>query len=427
MKGGTLTDVQIKHIDDAMTRISQICELKGQPIVYDIDSVVEKDGVFNISSDVMNTLIFFILFKEHKSTIYSDIFRHTFSTFFPHKSTNTERLFYTFRQIKVAPMNMNKFLLVLIPEHRLFFYDYIKNMFIGSIELFIKYIDEKSQTVGGMIGKQLIRTKRLLLQYSDLCEMTLTILENERQFIHTCNNALDSFIKTRIKFHNKIPNNVMTVIRKQAYIASVERIPADQLNEGLQIEKDVTLLIKDPHSIIDVIKSNVFYLDLEGNLPSANKKGEFDLVIGAFDVTDQVFKIKSIYDIKRSARLIPEDIDKFNNSLNTDFILRDPIDQSRVNTQKLADFKRGYLYIIDWDIEIESRFKLREILIKYILEHGGSFKFFQFLCEQINIEGYFKFNKNFMDRLRQLMNKDNHILQSKLSKFDIHKCPTKIS
>ena len=415
-----ISEAQKQNIDNVMNIISQICstnDLNGCTIQYDLDSVVNTDGIFNVSLDLMNTVIFYLLFRERKSVIYSKIFKHTFDTFFQNKCEIIDRLFFTFRNVKVPPMNMNKFLLVIIQQHRHFFYYYVRDLFVKSIEFFIVYIDEKSPIVHTMINKHFTRTTKLLYQYCRLSEICLEIIENDTKFKKTCDEILDSFIKDRIRFNDNIPQHIYDIIEKQAHIPHKEKIKIH--DEGLLIEQHITGCIRGLENR-DVVKSNVYYLDMSGNLPSANKKGEFDLVIGAFDSDQHVFNIKGIYDIKRSARLIPDDIDKFNNSVDSEFILKDPIEQIKFYTQKLDGFKRGYIYVIDWDIPIESRYKLREILLKYILVHGHSNKFFQFMCDQIHGD-HFKFNLNFQNRLKSLMNSDNEVLQSKLAQFDVHR------
>ena len=73
-----ISEAQKQNIDNVMNIISQICstnDLNGCTIQYDLDSVVNTDGIFNVSLDLMNTVIFYLLFRERKSVIYSKIFK----------------------------------------------------------------------------------------------------------------------------------------------------------------------------------------------------------------------------------------------------------------------------------------------------------------------------------------------------------------
>ena len=119
------------------------------------------------------------------------------------------------------------------------------------------------------------------------------------------------------------------------------------VKEGAQIEDNIYSLFNK-----DSKYDNILFTSVTGNFDKTKKdiKKEFDLVIGDFDDSTFEYNIKKIYDIKKSANLITDDVDKFTNAVN--ILNHDNIELTkRGSIYKKSggsiDYK-GYIYVNDF-------------------------------------------------------------------------------
>lgn len=411
---------KIKH---AQKTIEHLC-LKVSPdhIIYDFDAVVTPDNVFNLSYDDMNTLVFLLLFNNNKNNIYTEIFYEMFEAFFPNRKNiqSHRRLLDIFKFIKRQPLNMNKFLSILIKNKRSFYFNYIKNIMETAYDIITEEISKKYSLREYLLEstRPNITLDKLNLSidnYEYLLFKLTNTLANKEYFVKTCNSFLDKFIREKIKFHSMIPIHIYYGIIKIYHMKTPERCI---YNEGLLIEKHVIDAIKHKN----VVKHNI---DLGPHSSSlSGKKGEFDIVVGSLDTKNKSMILRSIYDIKRSARLIPDDIDKFNAAIDDDITLFEVDDTKNVSTIKMQNFTKGYIFVNDWDIRVETRYRLRDILIKIIQENADRCNFFTEFMDMIKYGTngpYLQLSHKYKSLLSDLITKENIILQKKLSSFDIRK------
>lgn len=118
------------------------------------------------------------------------------------------------------------------------------------------------------------------------------------------------------------------------------------VKEGAQIEDNIYSLFNK-----DSKYDNILFTSITGKFDSkSNVKGEFDLVIGDFDDSTFEYNIKKIYDIKKSANLITDDVDKFTNAVN--ILNHDNIELTKrgsiyKKSGESIDYK-GYIYVNDF-------------------------------------------------------------------------------
>lgn len=134
--------------------------------------------------------------------------------------------------------------------------------------------------------------------------------------------------------------------------------------EGAQIEDNIYSLFNK-----DSKYDNILFTSVTGNFDKTKKdiKGEFDLVIGDFDDSTLEYNIKKIYDIKRSANLIPDDVDKFTNAVN--ILNHDNIELTKrgsiyKKSGESIDYK-GYIYVNDFSYN-DLRFLINMNISYYI-------------------------------------------------------------
>jgi hypothetical protein len=249
--------------------------------------------------------------------------------------------------------------------------------------------------------------------------MLLSVFDtlNDEKFIHICNDFLDKFIVKKIKYLKYVPVNIFYGISK----ISFKSIAKSGVNDGFKIEEAIIDNIGQP----SVVKHNIYLGTIQGG-----KKGEFDVVVGDFDYGKQIYRIRSIYDIKRSARLIPDDVDKFNSSLEdpikligTGYGAKPSVDV--VTAKKMKSFTKGYLYINDWDVRVETAYCLRDLLIDIISKNAYSKEFFINFMTMIHYETskqLLRLTPTYYDLLRNMISKQSTELEQKLSEYDIRKC-----
>ena len=389
-------------------------------IEFNFSRAVTADGILQFSFEDMNTIVFTLLFNNDKNTIYSEIFMAMFNAFFPDKKSNQHhrRLLNIFKFIKRQPLNMNRFLSILIKNKRGFYNNYVKNLMNSVLDIIfeelrnrylLELIRKNDPSISDTARERLATTISNYEYLYRLVQMT----RDSQDFSRIINNFLDKFIQEKVKFHSLIPVNIYYGILKIYNIKSPERLT---FNEGLLIEK----IIIDSFSHNRIVKHNI---DLARD--TSGKKGEFDIIVGSFDKKKKTIKITDVYDIKRSARLIPDDIDKFDSAVSDEDIHFYSIDSVKgVVGKKMPSFRKGYIFVNDWNTEVETMYKLRDIIINIIKENASRGEFFTTFIDMIKFGTngpYLQLSPKYYRILSSIIERENEILQRKLSSYVIRK------
>jgi hypothetical protein len=130
-------------------------------------------------------------------------------------------------------------------------------------------------------------------------------------------------------------------------------------NNGMYIEQCIYDKIRRCNPGL-TFYTNVYCRPIDGI--AANRKGEFDILIGYID--NDVFVIEQVYDIKRSMALILADVDKFENILQTPFTLI--TDGQEINTMLSPNLIKGYIYVYPWDQCQYTKIITVDYLFQYI-------------------------------------------------------------
>lgn len=376
-----------KYIYEKTTKINT------SEIRYDINSIM-KGLKYDINISDMTQLLFSLLFGESKSNIFSYISVLIFNSFFPkekfHYKKERHKIWSDYSKIsRENSLNMSKLMYVIFTKDYSYLINHIQNVF-----------------------SKLPKVLKINLVEID----TMSIVKDESYVVLIVNKIISEKIIFYDLFHKEF-SDLLEILKlnfnkKQPYVNKQE-------NDGIEVERTIINFFNK--ECPSVIHNNLKLLDkYKHSNAVSGKKGEFDLIIGYID--DYTFKIRSVYEIKRSARLIPDDIDKFNCSMNDDFLLDDGTTTYVV--EKLKKFQKGYIYINDWNIAIETSFKLRDLLIEYLIKNSRSKSFFMFFLSQIKIiddNVTIDFNKQFLNKFIVMLDNINEKLAYKLHNHIIWK------
>ena len=124
--------------------------------------------------------------------------------------------------------------------------------------------------------------------------------------------------------------------------------------------------------------NELLYDDNKKIINKSKIKSELDIIVAAYNKDKNIYKISNVYDIKRSARLIPEDIEKFNNVLKEKFSFK-----NGTKTTKFNDYMKRYLYKYDWDKELQTKIKIYNILLELCSNYLTNVEQFIIMCKLI--------------------------------------------
>ena len=420
---GSYTKAQFNKIKCVEKNIDKLCQSDATVIGYDASTVLSEKipgtWEYSLSYNDIGTLLFVLFFGKDKITILNMLLDELFANFFPfprNKGTPYHKLYHLMKKNIFLQLNMNKLLTCINPHNRIYFYDYVKLYYANGLAYMVEYIDMFQKSRESLRNISSARKYIAnLTSFENIANRLVSILNNVDEIETVSCRVLDVFFKTNIRYYDSIPSHIFGILDKiynHHLVVNIE-------NDGMILERAVIDLIDDNALVSDVVKPNAYFIDDRG-VPVNNKKSEFDIVIGALDYQRNVFKIKTIYDIKRSARLIQEDIDKFKSAVESDnIILKNVCGQHMLRTEKTNNFSYGYLYVNEWSTQKETAYKVRDLLIALARECNCYKGFFMFMCNMIKIGGdrnvYLHFNTNFAKRLARLIVRDNDILQKKLS------------
>lgn len=396
-------------------------------IRFDLNTVFDQDNSFLPSVHDAGQIVFTTLFGTTKNVIYKHIVDNMFKAFVADRLMSDKSIEYNYclkliKKIRFfftkilnendsVKLNMNRIMYVMFCE-REYIYSYIYNVFREMYNYITDhYIIEK------YIKNDL---------FSDSVMYIESVYKNIELIQSICNKIIDKIIIDKILFHDQIPENIINIIK---YInKNIVEKSTNGDNEGQLIERNMFKCFnthEHKRTFDHVFKQNVYVLnDHNKFVAQVGKKGEFDIVIGSKDKGGNIFKIRSVYDIKRSAKLIPTDIDKFSLILKEKDLKLKIESQSHIQTKKFKSFTKGYIYIYDFDIPTETSYKFRDILVEYIIKNYRSKKFFLFMCSQLFLNEstiLVKFNKKFKQLFEQKINTYNEELYDKMKDFDIRK------
>lgn len=388
--------------------INKRCKIKkSEEFIYDLQSVIVNDSIKIDSFTIMSTLIFHLLFRKEKTAIYIELNKYIFNTLFTIK--RQKNLLYNIfdKASRSLSINLNEIIFILFNKDES--YEYIKY-----------YINKLLVRTWVLINNALFKSKNESLD-KKLNEILIecgAIFLAKTSVNECARNICDNFLSMHL-FVQNIPDNIILIINNllKKYIDAEKKQIG---NEGTVLEHNMLLsfISEFPNEIKELVLNNIdVYDDNNDIFKISNIKKELDIIVG--EIADNILNIYSIYDIKRSARLIIGDVNKFNNIINTKFKIK--YNGQFYNTAFVDNFKKGYLYIYDWNIKDETIFLIRSLILDYInLYINTNDDFFDFCAlltqNSITITEHLKY---FLENKIRKFNKDNMI---KLDQFEIRKC-----
>ena len=271
--------------------INRRCKLKSaNDFIYDLDSIIINENYIHVKSiNITSAILFYFLFRKDKIDIYNELNKYIYNILFPKSN-----LYSITRKISV---NINALILVLFLRN-VKTYDYILNY----------------------IKKLLLATWNSILYHNPnnkimIIECGTTYLDNKK--LENCAKmVIDNFLSSIIDLSLLPDMNIINeLFNKYAVEEEIKRQPQ---NDGLVIEYNILLSFLSSDELKDFILNNIDVYDENNEIfKIANIKKELDIVVGTFE--NDTLYIDSVYDVKRSARLIFNDIEKFNAILDTKF------------------------------------------------------------------------------------------------------------
>jgi hypothetical protein len=434
VRSAKITRRQIIDINRAQKSIyKNTIKMNPRDVIrYDLNAIFDKDHIYYPNVHDISQIIFTTLFGTSKNVIYKYLVDNIMKTFITHRITPDianeynyrlkliKKLSYVFTQVLIekdsVKLNMNRVMYAMFYD-RTYLYYYVEMIFSEMYDIVTDFkVNEKTSEL----------QKNL---YRDSIKYINDVRMNSEIFQILCDKIINKILSEKIKFIDHIPENIIKIIKFINENLTDKSIKDD--NDGITIERNIIKRFnthEHKRTFESVFKQNIYVLNDQNKcVTELGKKGEFDIVIGAKDKSQNIFKIRSIYDIKRSVKLIPSDIDKFNNVLKEKSLkLKDIDDKSPITeTKKFNTFTKGYIYIHDFDTYNETTYKFRDILVEYISQNFRSRKFFTFICSQIFIDEsnvpYLKFNKKFRKMFEDRITDYNEELYEKMKDFDIRK------
>jgi len=254
------------------------------------------------------------------------------------------------------------------------------------------------------------------IKYDEIILKCDNLMNNDDLLNECCDKVMHS-IKNHIIFFDIIPENIKVVIKNITDNDYLPQKNMENMTDGPIIEKNIFLSFIQKYKLDSTIRTNeLLYDDNKKIINKPKIKSELDIIVGAYDKDKNVYKISNVYDIKRSARLIPEDIEKFNNALTQNFSFKDG-----TKTTKFNDYIKGYLYKYDWDKELQTKIKIYNILLELCSNYSTNVEQFIRMCKLIT-NTCIIIDDQLNSIITKILEEENKLLQSKLSEFDIKKC-----
>ena len=359
----------------------------------------------------MSNIITVLLFNKTKICVYKLFYDITFNSFSSYSNSSKSIKHRWNQYIQSNGINLDKILILLFESEK----EEIKKYFTD-------YIKQSYESV-----------------FQD------NNLNNEIAIMFDIINKL----KKHICYYDLIPSNVIDVLR---YISN-NRIKntKNSDNDGLLVEKVILKKFNEARFAKKNLFNNLLIVPKNKGKDGKGIKGEIDLIVGNLIITPNnnvKMIIRSIYDIKRSARLIPNDIVKMKNFINEvenlnlliniDNLMNkginnetlDKIKQLSSNNNILVDieltynFNCGYIYVNEWITEIETYHLLKEYLISYIHKHSHIKNFFKYITEQIKIDNnvpIIDLHDSFKVKINEFIVNSNKNLYKNLNNIDVRK------
>jgi len=456
LNGGVLDEDKIKLIDELQEDINKKCtriyKLKHKPIEgpEKFEKIVYNN---NFLIEIMNSLIFKKSKNETIKLITNKILELMIKQSISILKTNgficeivekkglNHELTYNLICNKHTILSSNSSIILIDIKMRdeiifnYILYEYEK----PEIKEYInRYINEH---VKDMINKLIIKIKNInnneildIIQ-PHLLENIDIIVENFKKYL--THNIF-------VNYDDRI-NNYKEMIYKFSQMSSQKLVKEDGVffsKEGAKIEEDIYSFLNKDNKYNNVLFKTIFNTS---NCRS-NIKGEFDLVIGDFDErviddSNKVYEcyINKIYDIKKTARLINEDAEKFTNAINI-------LNSSNVKLKKdnieytniipVENIYKGYIYVNDLSYN-ELRYEINVSISKFIHKlksvnniDGLLMIFSLFKMEDINgtlrpvilLDDIKSNYKDLYDFIKQKYDEINEKLEIISKEFEIYKC-----
>ena len=98
------------------------------------------------------------------------------------------------------------------------------------------------------------------------------------------------------------------------------------------------------------------------------------------------------------------------------------INGNKIKAELMNNVSFGYIYLNEWETNIESTYMLRDTIIHDITNNARSYNYFKFFCGLIShncITPQLILPNSYKNKINKIINIKNRLLQQKLIKFDI--------
>ena len=197
---------------------------------------------------------------------------------------------------------------------------------------------------------------------------------------------------------------------------------------GAKAEKGIYEKLKGDNSeYSQILYQNVF---INENERPKGIKDEFDLVVGKFDNSNpenKTYNIKNIYDIKTSAKLIIDDVDKFNRGV--EYLISEPTKKLRIGTDiynaddaKINPINKGYIYVRPLSMG-DSSFILFMNIISFIYKNKTNidnlFYIFTLIQIQFQIQSDGKVLEKVLIDMQNILSSDTELKRYIMIEYEI--------
>lgn len=348
LNGGSLDSEKIKLIEefqqDINSKCTQIFELKHKPIegperfkkiIYNNNYLIDISNqlVFKKYKNETTTLICNRIYKIIinlnikilKENRIQDIQGDRLNINYKNDLIYDKSVILSFnnslKDIKIKDNIIFNYILYDYPDVYNYISEHIKDFIIN-------LISKKKED----IEKTNTSTDKKLKIYENNIKLLDIILQISLENINTIVTELKQFLIEEIfvDYGDKLDKykDMLFYFSQISSQKAVKEIGQFFSKKGIEVEQDIFKYLNNDNKYDNILFSNI-----NGRFEHKKDiKGEFDLIIGDFDNESYKYDIKKIFDIKRSANLINDDIDKLNNAVNL------------INEKNIELLKKGVIY-----------------------------------------------------------------------------------
>jgi hypothetical protein len=437
LKGGVIDAEKQALIEQLQHDINTKC--KKVDTIPDIPFEQIKHVLVNNTS--LANLLCALVLKKTQTETYDLLIKYVYTIVEPHLSNKkllNETDFLTNGSVYISSGML--FTLFYIDDESAF--QFLKNVIINTIENKKKNLESLKEQKN-RIPNEAKRNEQIEIINAQVktVVMLLDTLLNPSIFEIMVKQYIQ-YIKTNLilQYDEESTEYIREILIKCAALCSAKEMIESghrAVASGQYTEDKIFSLLNGDGKYNDVLYKNVFVKN-----PKSEMKGELDLVVGSFNKTDNTYDIKEIYDIKNSAKLINEDVSKFNKVIDYFGLKPELMFDKRAESKYVqctdctynnASIVKGYIYIKP--ITMNDKF---DTIIRAISIYINDMKKSNTTTEFINIFRLFEFNPSFkfpilkLERLGESLLKeyilriyknDAENLIKNVSNFLIYQCP----